>query len=361
MKNTDKLFELCKTDAIVVISDKNRLYFTGFASTFGYLVMFPGNKNYFVTDPRYYEMAQVLNCDTLEVVKANNQDGKRSDQVALELVAALLDDNHVATVGYEDTELTVADFAALRSKLRGFRFARCGKYINFVRSFKDETEIAYIKKAQAITDAAFSDVLKIIRAGMSEKDLAVELEYAMAKNGAEGLAFDSIVASGINGSKPHAHPTDKLIKKGEAITMDFGARYHGYCSDMTRTVFVGEPSQDMRKIYEVVLLAQQTGIQNAYVGITGKELDSICREVIKAHGFGQYFEHGTGHSLGIDIHEEPRASIGCKEKFQPNQLVTCEPGIYVPGLGGVRIEDMLLFTEDSVIDLTHSDKSVIIL
>ena len=204
-------------------------------------------------------------------------------------------------------------------------------------------------------------VLKIIRAGITEKDLAVELEYRLAKNGAEGLAFETIIASGVNGSKPHAHPTDKPIQLGDAVTMDFGARYHGYCADMTRTVFVGEPSDEMRKIYEVVLLAQQTGIQNAYVGISGAELDSYCREVIKAHGFGEYFEHGTGHSLGIDIHEEPRASKNCTQKFAPNQLVTCEPGIYVPGVGGVRIEDLLLFTEDEVIDLTKSQKGVIIL
>ena len=355
MKNTDKLFELAKTDAIVVISDKNRLYFTGFASTFGYLVMFPHNKNVFITDPRYYEMACALKCDTLEVVES------KGGASAITAVSQLLKDNNVKTVGYEDTELTVAEFSDLREKLSDFSLEPCGAHVNFVRSFKDATEIAYIKKAQAITDAAFSDILKIIRVGMSEKDVAVELEYRMAKNGAEGLAFDTIIASGINGSKPHAHPTDKLIEKGDAVTMDFGARYHGYCSDITRTVFVGEPSEEMRKIYNIVLYAQQTGIKNAYVGISGAELDSYCREVIKANGYAQYFGHGTGHSLGIDIHEEPRASIGVTQKFQANQLVTCEPGIYIPGVGGVRIEDMLLFTEDEVIDLTNSDKSVIIL
>ena len=355
MKDTKKLFELCKTDAVLVTSEKNRMYFTGFASTFGYLVLLPNNKNVFLTDPRYYEMACALNSDTLQVVQAKGGAG------ALTAVAELLSDHKCKTVGYEDTELTVAEFSALKSKLSAFKFQPCGNHVNFVRSFKDETEIAYIKKAQSITDAAFSDILKIIRAGMSEKELAVELEYRMAKNGAEGLAFETIIASGVNTSKPHAHPTDKLIRAGDAVTMDFGARYHGYCSDMTRTVFVGEPSAEMRKIYEVVLQAQQMGIKNAYTGVSGEEMDSFCREVIKANGYGEYFSHSTGHSLGIDIHEDPRAAQGIKQKFAPKQLVTCEPGIYIPGVGGVRIEDMLLFEQDEVIDLTNSDKGIIIL
>lgn len=355
MKNTEKLFEQVGTDAVLVISEKNRMYFTGFASTFGYLLLFRNNKNVFITDPRYYEMACVLNCDTLQVLQT------KGGASTLDTVKELLHEARCKTVGYEDTELTVAEFSSLSAKLADFTFVPCGNSINFVRSFKDETEIAYIKKAQKITDAAFSDILKIIRAGMSEKDLAVELEYRMAKNGAEGLAFETIIASGVNTSKPHAHPTDKLIENGDAVTMDFGARYHGYCSDMTRTIFVGEPSAEMRKIYDVVLLAQKTGIQNAYCGISGAELDSYCREVIKANGYGEYFAHSTGHSLGIDIHEEPRAAVGVATRFAAKQLVTCEPGIYIAGLGGVRIEDLLLFEQDEVIDLTTSDKNVIIL
>ncbi|MCM1290011.1 MAG: aminopeptidase P family protein [Corallococcus sp.] len=355
MKDVKKLFDLTKTDAILVVSEKNRMYFTEFASTFGYLLLFPDNRNVFITDPRYYEMACALNCENLRVTEAKGGAG------AIEAVADLLRDKRCKTVGFEDTELTVAEFSVLGAHFKDFTLTPCGNHINLVRSVKDETEIAYIKKAQSITDAAFSDILKIIRVGMSEKELAVELEYRLDKNGAEGLAFDTIIASGVNTSKPHAHPTDKKIENGDAVTMDFGARYHGYCSDMTRTVFVGEPSAEMRKIYETVLAAQKSGIQNAYVGASGEELDSFCREVITAHGFGQYFTHSTGHSLGIDIHEEPRAAVGIKTKFAPKQFVTCEPGVYVPGLGGVRIEDLLLFEQDGVIDLTNSDKGIIIL
>ena len=355
MKNTDKLFQLAKTDAILVVSDKNRLYFTGFQSTFGYLLLFCGNQNVFITDPRYYEMAQELQCETLEVVQIPN------GASAKETLNAILHSKNVKTLGFEETELTIREFVDIKRDIRDYEFVPVGNHINYVRSFKDETEIEYIKHAQSITDAAFSDILHVLKAGMTEKELAVELEYRMAKHGAEGLAFDTIIASGVNSSKPHAHPTDKVIENGDPVTMDFGARYHGYCSDMTRTVFVGEPSLEMRKIYDVVLMAQKNGIANAYCGMGGKEMDSYCREVIKAHGYEQYFTHSTGHSLGIDIHEEPRASATSKQNLYANQFITCEPGIYIPGVGGVRIEDLLLIKEDEIFDLTMSDKNVIII
>ncbi len=355
MKNTDKLFGLSGVDAILVVSDKNRMYFTGFASTFGYLILFPQNNSYFITDPRYYEMAQALESDQIHVLQIAN------GVSAMDTIIKLLKDHKVKTVGFEDTELTVCDFAGIKESLSTFELVPVGGNINFVRSFKDETEIEYIKKAQSITDIAFSQVLNVIKPGITEIELRNELEYLMAKNGAEGLAFDTIIASGVNSSKPHAHPSDKVIQNGDAVTMDFGARYHGYCSDMTRTVFVGEPSEDMRKIYNIVLLAQKTGIAGAYCGIGGKELDSLCREVIKSNGYGDLFTHSTGHSLGIDIHETPNASPRSQANLQAGQFITVEPGIYVPGLGGVRIEDLLLIEQDGVIDLTTSDKNIIIL
>ena len=355
MKNTDKLFELSKVDALLVISEKNRLYFTGFASTFGYLVLLPDNKSVFITDPRYYEMAQSLEADGVKVVQISNGIS------AIDTLKEVLGDNNVKTVGYEDTELTVAEFTSLKKDMKEYELAPVGEYINHVRSFKDEQEIDYIKKAQSITDAAFSQLLPMIKVGMTEREIAIELEYLMAKNGAEGLAFDTIIASGVNTSKPHAHPTDKPIELGDPITMDFGVRYHGYCSDMTRTVFLGEPTEEMRKIYNIVLLAQKMGITNAYCGIGGKELDSLCREIIKSNGYEQYFTHGTGHSLGIDIHETPTANMRSTDVLRAKQFITCEPGIYLPGVGGVRIEDLLLIEEDCVIDLTTSDKNIIIL
>ena len=357
MRLTDKLFELSDVEAILVISEKNRLYFTGFASTFGYLVLMRDNKNIFITDPRYYEMAQCLEAEGVEVLQISG------GVSATDMVVDIFKQYGVKNVGYEDTELTVNEHVLLKDKFKGkgFKLLPVGKDINFVRSFKTQEEIEYIQKAQSITDIAFSKILEVIKPGITEKEIAIELEYIMAKNGAEGLAFDTIIASGLNSSKPHAHPTDKVIELGDPVTMDFGARYHGYCSDMTRTVFVGEPSDELRKIYNVVLLAQKMGINNAYCGMTGKEMDSFCREVIKSNGYEDYFTHGTGHSLGIDIHELPNANMRSTDKICAKQFITCEPGIYIPGVGGVRIEDLLLIEEHDVIDLTTSDKNIIIL
>lgn len=354
MKNTEKLFELADIDACLVVSDKNRFYFTEFASTFGFLAILR-DKSVFITDPRYYEMATELESDKLQVVQIAN--GTSAYQTVTEIFKA----NNVNKVGFEDTELTVAEFDEMKASLPDFELHPVGKHINAMRSIKSDEEIAYIKKAQSITDKAFAQVLNVIKVGMTERELKVELEYLMAKNGADGLAFDTIIASGINSSKPHAHPTDKKLELGDAITMDFGARYNGYCSDMTRTVFLGEPSEEMRNIYNVVLMAQKAGIANAYCGMGGKEFDAICREVIKANGYAEYFTHSTGHSLGIDIHEAPYASMRSTSVIGHNQLITCEPGIYVAGVGGVRIEDLLVIKEHGVIDLTMSDKNIIIL
>ncbi len=355
MKNTDKLFQLSGVDAVLVVSEKNRFYFTGFASTFGYLLLFPGNKSTFITDPRYFEMAQSLVADGVEVVEIAN--GLSANQTLAETLAA----HEVTTLGFEDTELTVKEYLDFEKALHEYKLTPVGDNINTVRSVKSDEEIALIAKAQSITDAAFADLLKVLKAGMTEIEVRIELEYLMAKHGAEGLAFDTIIASGVNGSKPHAHPTEKKIANGEAVTMDFGARYHGYCSDMTRTVFVGEPSAEMRNIYNVVLMAQKAGIANAYCGMTGREYDAFCREVIKANGYEQYFTHSTGHSLGIDIHEPPYGSMRTDNVIGNNQMITCEPGIYVPGVGGVRIEDLLVVKETGVVDLTTSEKNIIIL
>ena len=355
MKTTDRLFELSKVDAVLVISEKNRFYFTEFMSTFGYLVLMRNNKNIFITDPRYYEMALSLQSDGVEVVQISSGIG------ATDTLVDIFNQYDIQTVGFEDTELTVSEHLSLKEKLKGIKLVPVGKDINVVRSFKTDTEIEYVKKAQSITDYAFSKILEVIKPGITEKEIAIELEYIMAKNGAEGLAFDTIIASGVNSSKPHAHPSDKVIELGDPVTMDFGARYHGYCSDMTRTIFVGEPSEELRKIYNVVLLAQKMGINNAYNGMSGKEFDSFCREVIKSNGYEEYFTHGTGHSLGIDIHETPFAGMRSTDTISAKQFITCEPGIYIPGVGGVRIEDLLLVEQDSVIDLTTSDKNIIIL
>ena len=194
---------------------------------------------------------------------------------------------------------------------------------------------------------------------MTEKEVAAELEYSMKKHGAEGLSFSTIVASGLHSSMPHAIPTDKPIEKGDFVTMDFGCVYEGYCSDMTRTVVVGKADEKQKEIYEIVRRAQQNCLDHLRAGISGQEADGYAREVISDAGYGEYFGHGTGHSVGLVIHEEPRISPLDRTILRENMIETVEPGIYIPGFGGVRIEDMVVITADGYRNYAHSPKELI--
>lgn len=351
-----KFFELIPDiDAVLIISQKNRLYFSEFSGTSGILVLTRDSASY-ITDFRYYEMAKDTMANTNINVFLASTVAK-----SYETAAELLENVNAKTVGFEDTELTYSESQKLFERFSNFHFVPVGKEISLTRQFKNEYEIECITKAQQITDKAFAKVLTQISSGMTEIDLAAELEYLMRKFGADGTAFDTIIASGANSSKPHAHPTSKQIVNGDPITMDFGAKYKGYCSDMTRTVFLGKPSAEIKKIYNIVLSAQQEVLSNIKAGMTGKEVDALARQVIVANGYPNHFNHGLGHSLGIDVHEPPTSSMGSDDILLPNMLQTVEPGIYVSGMGGVRIEDLVVIKEDKIIDLTTSSKEIIIL
>jgi Xaa-Pro aminopeptidase len=356
MERIKRLFnQLNDVDAVVVTSTNNRQYFTGFHGSYGFLVM-NAEKAIYITDSRYYEMAQEAIAPLgiqVELTKTGINIYQQVDDILKSMGAK--------TVGFENTEITVSAFDALKSNLPNYEFVPVGENILNVRQIKTQEELDFIAKAQSITDKAFSEVIKIIKKDMTEKELMAELEYQLKKNGATSLAFDTIIASGANSSKPHAHPTDKKIVPGDPITMDFGAAYNGYCSDMTRTVFLGEPSAQMRSIYEIVLAAQNAVLNNVKIGMTGREVDALAREVIKANGYEENFQHGLGHSVGLDIHERPSMNPRSDEVLQENQLITVEPGIYVPGLGGVRIEDLIIIKQDRIINLTKSPKNIIIL
>lgn len=355
MKDYTKLFSLQQDiDVALILSEINRFYFTEFSSTFGVLLL-TKEKPIFITDPRYYEMAEELKEQGVDTRLI--EIGKSSFDIVRDVFSEL----NAKNVGFEDGSVTVSEYENLKSEFPSVNFIPISSQINKLRSVKTEAEIGYVKKAQSITDTAFTKILSFIKEGVSEIDLAVELEYQMRKHGASGLAFETIIASGVNSSKPHAHPTDKKLCKGDTITMDFGASYNGYCSDMTRTVFLGEPSQEMRNIYNIVLAAQTNVINNVAVKMTGKEVDALARELIVANGYGANFTHSTGHSLGLEIHEDPRATQNSGDVFVPNQFITAEPGIYIPGYGGVRIEDLLLIKENETEDLTKSQKTIIIL
>ena len=233
--------------------------------------------------------------------------------------------------------------------------------VDALRAAKDDGEIALMTKAQEITDRAFSEILKFIQPGMTEQEIAAKLQYDMLRFGAEKMSFDPIVVSGPNGSLPHGIPSAKQVQQGEFITMDFGCKYGGYCSDMTRTVALGEPTGEMRKVYQTVLEAQLAGIAVTKAGVPGKSIDAAARKVIEDAGYGEYFGHGYGHSLGIEIHESPNANTREETLLPVGAVVSAEPGIYLPGKFGVRIEDVTVLTADGCMVLTKSPKELIIL
>ena len=243
----------------------------------------------------------------------------------------------------------------LKAKLVPFN-----KAISSFRATKEDWEVQLMLKAQEITDKAFSEILTRIKPGMSELELQAELIYCLYKNGGTGLAFSPIVVSGPNTSLPHGVAGERIIQEGDFVTLDFGASYKGYCSDMTRTVAVGYATEEMKKVYETVLKAQEAGIAVTRAGVIGKDIDAAARKVITDAGYGEYFGHGYGHSLGLEIHEAPDPNPGNSGPMPAGALCSAEPGIYLPGRFGVRIEDVTMITETGVINITKSPKNLII-
>jgi len=235
------------------------------------------------------------------------------------------------------------------------------KEISAFRCIKEDWELDLMRKAQDITDAAFSEVCTKIKAGMTEKQVCAELIYCLLKNGSDGLAFDPIVVSGPNTSMPHGVPGDRVLQPGDFITMDFGAAYKGYCADMTRTVALGYATEEMEKVYNIVLQAQCAAIAATKAGVRGKDVDKVARDIIGEAGYGPYFGHGYGHSLGLEVHEAPNCSPAGETVMEPGVVSSAEPGIYLPGKFGVRIEDVVIFREGGCENITHSPKNLIIL
>lgn len=235
------------------------------------------------------------------------------------------------------------------------------KLLTQLRASKDVEELSAMRRAQEITDQAFREILNFIRPGMTEQQVAARLVYEMLRRGARKVSFDPIVAAGANGSMPHAVPGETVIQAGMFVTMDFGCIWDGYCSDMTRTVAVGQPTEEMEKVYHTVLQAQKAGIAAARAGVTGSEIDAAARQVIAEAGYGEYFTHSFGHSLGLEIHEAPNASPSQQEAMPSGAVISAEPGIYLPGKFGVRIEDVLVLREGGCEDLTRSPKDLIVL
>ena len=308
---------------------------------------------FYFTDSRYIEAANHL-ITGAEIAMTGRSRNYRA------MVQEVVDRCRIRKLGFEEGYLSVADYNLWKEGLTA-ELVPAQKLVDALRAAKDDGEIALMTKAQEITDRAFSEILKFIQPGMTEQEIAAKLQYDMLRFGAEKMSFDPIVVSGPNGSLPHGIPSAKQVQQGEFITMDFGCKYGGYCSDMTRTVALGEPTGEMRKVYQTVLEAQLAGIAVTKAGVPGKSIDAAARKVIEDAGYGEYFGHGYGHSLGIEIHESPNANTRDETLLPVGAVVSAEPGIYLPGKFGVRIEDVTVLTADGCMVLTKSPKELIIL
>ena len=341
-------------DAMLITGEANRLYASGFhsAGTDG-VALVTEKQAYYFTDSRYTEAAE------RHVQGAVIREVGRGRGYGV-LINEALAEQKAEKVGYEDTYMTVRDFEAYRKALHA-QLLPATDLLTALRRVKDAEELSAMEDAQRIAERALEEILHEIRPGVTEKEIAARLQYLMLHYGASDMSFDPIVVSGPNGSLPHGVPSEKTIQSGEFVTMDFGCIYRGYCSDMTRTVAVGSVTDEMRTVYETVLQAQKAGIAAAHAGITGHDLDGAARAVIEQAGYGDYFGHSFGHGVGVEIHEAPNASPLNEQPLPAGAVVSAEPGIYLPGKLGVRIEDVIILEEGGCRDLTRAPKDLIIL
>ena len=337
-------------DAILVSNPYNVFYYSNFKGTNGRLLVSKEN-NYLITDFRYVSQAKKQAKD-FDVVETTSEE-------TLDVVINKLRKKHkLYKLGLEGDFITRNDWLDFEKKLKSRLF---DVNIDFLREVKLDDEVVKIKKAIEIAEEAFKEVLKEVKVGKSEKEIARSLEFKMLNKGAEAIAFDTIVASGHRGALPHGIASDKLIQNNEMITFDFGCVYEGYCSDMTRTIAIGEVDEELLNIYNIVLEANKLGISELAVNKDCQMVDKIVRDFISDKGYKENFGHGLGHSFGVEIHEDPRLNQVSTAKIKAGHILTVEPGIYVEGLGGVRIEDDILVKDGKIEVLTSLDKELILL
>ncbi|MCL5057967.1 MAG: aminopeptidase P family protein [Actinobacteria bacterium] len=337
-------------DSFLVTSPENRFYLTGFTGSSG-SVLISEKEIFLVTDFRYAEQAK-KQCPHCSIVMA--RDGIPE---ALQDLAGKI---NIRKLGCEGEIITYHQYASLEVKLADCEIKPLYGFMDNLRAVKDPGEIECIARAVDLADRAFSHILPLIKEGVTENYLSLELEFFMRKNGAEGVAFPLIVASGQRSSLPHGTATEKIISHGDLVTMDFGASLAGYNSDMTRTVVVGKADEKQKEIYGIVLEAQLAGIRAVKPGVAASDVDRAARDVIVGYGYGECFGHSTGHGLGLQIHENPRLSAKDNTGLRPGMVVTVEPGIYLPGWGGVRIEDSVLVDSHGARVLSASEKDRLI-
>ena len=352
MKNLDKYLSLLSDgQGLLLTSRFSRHYGAQFDIAEGVAIVSKKGCRYF-TDSRYIESAEngIQGFEVLDI----------APEGYIKRINAAIADFGITELGFEEPFLTYAEYMDYEKNLNCALKPRNAE-INGFRGTKEDWELELMRKAQAITDKAFAEVIGRIKVGMTELELQAELIYCLYKNGATGLAFDPIVVSGPNTSLPHGVAGERVIREGDFITMDYGASYMGYCSDMTRTVAVGYATEEMVKVYNTVLEAQLAGLAISKAGVPGVEVDAAARKVITDAGYGAYFGHGYGHSLGLEIHEAPNPNPKNPNPMPLKAVASAEPGIYLPGKFGVRIEDTCVYLEDGIEILTHSPKELIVI
>ncbi|MGX7203871.1 M24 family metallopeptidase [Enterococcus pingfangensis] len=353
IKRIEKLRALMKNeviDAYLVTSPANLRYLTNFTGTAG-LAFITLDKAFFITDFRYTEQAN----EQVEEMTIIQQQG----DIVGEIIK-LVEKEGISVLGFEDALMTYAEYSVFEEVIDA-ELAPASGMIEKLREQKDTGEIAIIEKACAIADEGFEYILKMIRPGMTEIEVANQLDFFMRSLGASGTSFDTIVASGIRSALPHGVASEKMIQQGDMITLDFGCVYQGYVSDITRTFAIGDPGQQLKDIYQIVLAAQLKVIETAQAGVTGAQLDAVARDFITEAGYGEAFGHSTGHGIGMEIHEGPNISRSNKHPLSAGNVITDEPGIYLAGLGGVRIEDDLVILAEGNRILTKAPKELILL
>lgn len=336
-------------EALLIGSQYNRQYISGFSGSSGY-VLITGSKSILLTDFRYTVQA-ASQATGFEIVEHGTS--------PLQNVLDILKGEGLSGLAFEQDHVTYAEYLSWSKVLEGVKLVPSAGLVENLRMFKDEAELAVMQEAADLADRTFKHICGIIASGIRESDVALEMEVFMRSNGATSSSFDTIVASGERSALPHGVASDRIIGNNEFVKLDFGALYNSYCSDITRTVVVGKPSDRHLEIYNIVLEAQLHALENIKPGMTGMEADALARDVITRYGYGDNFGHSTGHGLGMEVHEAPRLSRLSDTILTPGMVVTVEPGIYLPGFGGVRIEDDIVITESGIKILTSSPKELI--
>lgn len=338
-------------EAVLITGEVNRRYVTGFTGSSGY-VLVTLQDAWLLTDFRYLIQA-AEQAQGFQVV-----DHGASVTGALH---SLLSGASIKHLGFEEELISFADYRSYECELKPVELVPVSGLVEELRMFKDSGELELMKAAADLADRTFMHMLDVLKPGIREWDAALELEIFMRKNGAAGPSFDTIMASGERSALPHGRASERIMQAGDLVTMDFGALMNDYCSDITRTVALGTPSEELRKIYDITLEAQLRAVEGIRPGMTGREADALARDCIASYGYGEYFGHSTGHGLGMEVHEAPRLSKASDTVLEPGMVVTVEPGIYLPGIGGVRIEDDIVITETGNRRLTESSKDFIAL